>query len=437
MKKIFILLILFTLSMNYVNTSYATEVIDGDPDNSTPDYCNEPIDNTSNNDYSLCTDTSTDTSSTTETIEEEPEFCADDFVGPLSESEIIACTTYALAHDYVDYLSLADQTEYSRIEKIEGIWYGVIDVSDIYVQSAYVSIDYYLSSVGISFTRDTQDLKQIEIDYTTVQDSCTGVVAFNTWCIGSTADSYSDTLIINNTSNEDNWLSFLQGDYIHVGDEFDYMLLIDGPEIESVTVVKFTYVLTDLEVDDLRLDIQEQYEIEKQIIFDNPLLTDDQKLLQIVALMEEYLEYGIDYDEELTSICIGDQCTAYNENTTEDLPGIDPTNPFADMPDWVGSIAAQILKGVGIIIGAMAGVAFSGIIAYIMIRKALGVTGSAAIGTTKVTVTSSMWWGSMVGNGILVFLETIGNGIKSIWLTLVGKVIFIVLIILFIFALLF
>ncbi|KFZ27058.1 MAG: hypothetical protein KQ78_00833 [Candidatus Izimaplasma bacterium HR2] len=423
MKKMYTLLTLLALSMAFVKTSHATEVID-DPNNPIPDYCNEPIVEGSTYDYSVCT---TDSNTSVETVTP-PDYCATDFIGPLSLDQIEACVTYYLAYPpSSDTLSLADQSQYTRIEKIDGIWYGVIDVSDIHVESSYVAKDYYVSSVGISFTRDTQDLKQIELDYTTVQNSCTGYLIFDNYCMGSREDSYSDTLVISNTSNEDNWLSLLQGDYIHVGDEYDYMLLLTGPEMESVTVVKFTYVLTDLEVDDLRLDIQEQYEIEKAIILNNPLLTDDEKFLLVIALMEEYLEYEIDYGEELTSICIGDQCTAINEDTTGDLPGFDPTDPFANMPDWASGALEATIKIIISVVAALFSGVFITVIAWFIAKKVLETTGSVAIGTTKITVASSSWWAKIFGTGLLEIFHTIKLGFLAlpIW----AKLIFIMIII--------
>lgn len=386
MKKILLLIMLFILSMNYVNTSFATEVIYGDPTNPVPDYCYDFIYDDPNVDYTVCPD---------------------------------------------NIVSLADKSGYERIEKIDGIWYGVIDITDIYVDSQFYALDnfksVYMSIIGISFTRDTQDLIQIEIDYVTVQDSCLGIVAFNKYCIGSKADSYEGTYILNNKYNSNDFLDFLRGDEIYAGDEeYDYYLYISkGPELASITVVKFTYILTHLEVDNLRLDIQEQYEIEFQMILDNPLLTDSEKGNQILSLMEEYREYEIDFNKEMTSICIEgihENCTAINLDTTADLPNFDPTDPFADMPDWASNIVTSILKGVGIMVGAVAGISIVGILAYIFVRKAISTTGSVALTGTKLTARSSMWYGSKIAIGILAILSIIGNGIKVLpwW----GKLIF-------------
>jgi len=372
MKKMFIFLILLILSMNYTNTSHADFVIE-DPFNPTPDYCYDFLYDNPDVDYTVCPD---------------------------------------------NIVSLADKSGYERIEKIDGIWYGVIDITDIYVASTFFALNdfesVYMNVIGITFTRDTQNLEQIEIDYVTVQDSCLGVVAFDKYCIGSTADSYEGTYILNNSYNSSNFLDFLRGDEIYVGDdEYDYYLYIEGPELASVTVVKFTYVLTHDEVDDLRLDIQEQYELEYQMILENPLLTADEKLIQIVALMEEYKDYEIDYDQEMTSICIEgihENCTAINLDTTADLS----TDPFADMPDWAKNMVTSLLKGVGILVGAVAGVSFVGIIAYMFVKKGLETTGSAALTGTKLSIKSGSWWGSMFGTGVLAVLGTVVVGIKSL-----------------------
>lgn len=353
----------------------------------------------------------------TDITDEPPEYCSIDYVGPLTPLQIETCATYN-----IDVWSLADLSEYTRIEKIEGIWYGVIDVTDLNVSSAWYGIDAYMSVIGITFTRDTQNLQQIVIDYVTVDNSCTGIVAFDKWCLGSTADSYEDTIILNNEYNTSDFLDFLRGDEIIVGnDDYDYYLYIDGPEVASVTVVQFTYILADQEVIDLRLDIQEQYEMEKQIILNNPILTDEEKLIQIVALIEEYKEYQIDFNDEITSICIGEQCTAINEN---------PISDSLEDINWLDGAIDDIISAIFsflILMGsAIAGIGFVAVIAYLLVVKATKTTGNVTLGFGKASAKSGMFWGNKVGTGILLFFTTIWEGIKALpwWATLVLLFIF-------------
>lgn len=363
MKKTLVFLILFTFSMNYSFSNVAATF---------PDYCDDPYFDDLSLDYSLCFDYTP------------PE----------------------------DYSSIADNSEYDRIEKIDGIWYGVIEVTDLYVDTAFIGVGRYMNVIGISFSRDLLQLAQIEYDYTTLE-TCTGWLTV-LGCIGDMKDSYSDTKILNDKYNTNDFIDFLNGDNIIEGnDDYDYYLYVQDDPYEFITVIKFSYILTSQEVIDLRLDIQEQYEIEKNIVLNNPLLTADERLVLIVALIEEYKDYQIDFDELMTSICIGDECTAYNTGGVAGSESLDWLEEWTE--NFEEKIADFLLTAGLVIIGVLTSGVIVYMITYAIAKSIMKGTGNIAKGGFKFTKTSGNYWGKALANGIAAFFSNIGTGIKNIF----------------------
>ena len=190
-------------------------------------------------------------------------------------------------------------------------------------------------------------------------------------------------------------------------------MYVEDDPYESITVLKFTYILTDQEIIDLRLDIQEQFEEERDIIEENPILTDEEKKEQLDGLITEYIEFEIDFDEEMTSICIGEQCTAINTGLVATL----------DLETWLDKWSEDFLGELGNFLGkvllVISGLIGSGIIAYIVIKvivsTALKGTGTIAKGSFKFTKASGGYWAKKITDGIESFFRNISNGISTIF----------------------
>ncbi len=240
----------------------------------------------------------------------------------------------------VPYSGYAERSDYDRIEKIDGLWYGVITASETRLFAVnnsidspflvdYTAIDSYHYFMEFKLTRATQYLKTITIEFE-VDSYC----PYITCLFGGREDSYSgvrtftyddsNTGLDGATSLED---AFGEGNITRsIDGDYDYVVNLDhttkNKAVDSrVKILEFTYVLTDAEVQDLMLDIQAQYEQEYYLIITNPFLTASEKQNAINILNQEYSEYDVNFGEEMTSPCIGEDCEDEFDGAPE-LPDI-------------------------------------------------------------------------------------------------------------------
>ncbi len=322
-----------------------------------------------------------------------------------------------------DYTSLADNSGYTRIEKINGVWYGVINITS-------TKLEWINDSRGrgnrlyVDFDRDTQELvyvnlKGIAIPY------CTGIEWMSKCWTGEIITDREISVEIYNNYESDTLRDFFGMDTIITIDSndpyygiYDYMIHVRTDviytgvdlQLKSVTILEYTYILTEQEIIDLRLDLQEQYEEEREIIVSNPITTNEEKDIQLADLHDEYVEFEIDFDEEITSICIGEHCTAINTESEDDL---------VEGDEWLslleGKIQDWILKTAIIITGMFLSGTLIYITVYIFINKVINATGTIAFGGLKSIGRSGTFWGDNIWRGFTTVLSNIGKGISAIF----------------------
>lgn len=298
-----------------------------------------------------------------------------------------------------------------RYYKEDGIWYGIIEVDASSLNTGWVGWGRYVNVVGVRFTRDTSSLKEIEIDYTVADDSCSGWLTL-LGCIGGTIDPYSDTEVIFNESDNGTLLEFLSNDDIVTavdGNTMEYYIYIYGDKFASVDIVRYIVTLTPEEIDAITIDIQEQYDDEVEYILGDEHLNYTEKQLALDNLNTEYGEFVIEYDEDIEVLCIDNpNCHAEDETVYPEL------DPEAWMEDW----GNDLLATVGKVIAAVIGVLFAGgFLAYLVYRFALkGFEGTGHVlwYTTKQGAKSGSYWGNQLGNGFVSFFKYLFLGIKAI-----------------------
>ncbi len=290
--------------------------------------------------------------------------------------EVEGSTTDDSEGEY-EYDPLIIDSDYDRIYKEDGLWYGVIEVENrriFNVDSVLSSpvafsadIHLYHYFVEFSFSRDTEYLKEIIIYYE-IDGYCPYLMCL--W--GGEVEDYSETVTLTYDPNsisleEAKTIKEVFGEgaiTFSIDPDYDYVLNLNhttSKDVDSfVEIIQFTYVLTDYETTDLRLDIQDQYEQELAIIVNNEFLTIDEMEQQILDLQEEYAEFDVVFGEEITSPCIGDSCTI-------DYDGEDDENAVIDFLENALEGFIELIKT--IVIGAIALIA-SGLIA-IALAKAL------------------------------------------------------------------
>lgn len=329
-----------------------------------------------------------------------------------------------------DYEYAVENSDYDRIVIIDGIWYGIINVSDTWVAPRISGADY--TEFYIQFTRDLSELKSLTYDYI-LEDYCTGLEIGNICVLGDKVSGETGTEQVFNKyvdgsfrealTTKDNIGSIRINDVEDLNSRHNMSFDVDNhdfyyirstfpDEIKEVTILSFEFRLTVAEIVDLKLDIQTQFNNEAEAIIDNPLYTQAQKEDLISALLIEYDAYqNIDTDTVFESFCIGEQCTAENDNST-------PTVTIDDILEngtlWE-RIEAYILNFVLICISMLLG----GIAAYALtlyITKSIG-KGSKAIGLGfwSIISTSGRFWGENMLKGTAAAFSAVGNGIKALF----------------------
>lgn len=370
-----------------------------------------------------------------------PDYCSI----PTFERSATDGNDYILCDDSVigenDTPSYLDTRDYREIYKKDGVWYGVLDVTTSALETITISGTGTVNYFYIDFDRDTQLLTQIDVEYTT-KDTCKypGLSIDMFGCfLGLEIPGETKTIQIYNKTLDDFFTTALESgftdwsykpiypyhDSLTVIGDFDYTIEIRDVEISSIDVLSFLYVLENYEVDQVNEDIQTQFDNEVQAIMHDDSLNITEKQLAYDQLKIEYSEYTLTYDEEIYQLCVDDP-----ECHIDNIDPSDPTEP--DRPLWVEDIIETVIQGVGIIVASIVGTSLLGMIAYMIVRKGITITGEVSWTTIKGGVKSGTWIGSRIGYGVLAILEVIWNGIKSIgWWNLafvIPLIIFILLI---------
>lgn len=337
-----------------------------------------------------------------------PEICTNgQELGPLTQE---VCDAYQAEEELlqVQYAYAVDNSDYDRIYKdASGTWHGVIEVLDtllIYEPGAYAGGENWFY---VEFSRDTKELVSITYEYETIK-YCSSFMLFKSCAFDKWVDSYTDTEEVFNEYKDGSLMDYFGNESIYSSslEDYDYRIVADNKDqFESINIVSFYYVLTDAEVIDLRLDIQQQYDDERNIIVENPLLSNDEKLQRIEQLNEEYEDYTVEFDEVLPSDCVG-ACSAVNED-----PFGAELDPFWNKT-WPG-VQTWILR----VLGAIIGIVLGGVLIYaigLYISKLIVASG---VGLTKSGTNTILNVGGYYGNklfeGTAFFFKTLGNAFKS------------------------
>ena len=251
--------------------------------------------------------------------------------------------------------------EYDRIFKRNGVWYGIIEVTDISLSEWNCTMANgrcYQSRIMLNFSRELERLTSVTYDFT-AKDSCRGVNLFG-FCIGSWETGQSGTHTAFEKDRHGPFVQFiLNSSEIQraFGTSYDFQIITPmtyGP-LESVEIIQFTFVLTDAEVESVLASIQEQYDAEVELILNTPGLTDAQRQQLLDQLNLEYATFTIDFQEELTSECVGDHCIAEDITPPGFMPSFNPWDTInrllADYGQWFtqnlfASIIFIVLGGV-------------------------------------------------------------------------------------------
>ena len=206
----------------------------------------------------------------------------------------------------IPYEYAVANSEYVRIEKVDGVWYGIIMIENYQILPLPMG-----NGILLKLSRDLQQLYSVQFDYTTLKD-CNGLWAW-TLCIGDKIEPYEGTEIVYDLDRDGSLADWLTTDEIVEwdGPDYDYWLFTNVFEpIDTVFNIRLDMVLTDVEVIDLRLDIQDQFDDEVEQILLNDFLTDEDRDVQIAGLVDEYSEYTIDFDERITAVpsCECEEC---------------------------------------------------------------------------------------------------------------------------------
>jgi hypothetical protein len=212
-----------------------------------------------------------------------------------------------------DYEYAVNNSDYDRIYKDDGKWYGVIEEThfDFWAANTNPStLDPYnhKNVLFIEFSRDTEELIEISYRYTIDEYCPTEIFGI---CFGDKIPASSGTETAFNKYTDGFFLNtplFGESIFETSGDtEWDYYILSENDnQFSSVELLEYTYVLTDVEVDALLLDIQDQYNYELYLIENDDSLTESEKTNAVLDLQLEYDGYNISYGDELTSDADGD-----------------------------------------------------------------------------------------------------------------------------------
>lgn len=371
MKKTLVFLILFTFSMNYSFPNVAATF---------PDFCDDPIITDLDLYYSLCFDYTTP---------EDP---------------------------------IPDYSQYREFYKDEGgIWHGLIEITDYDFDDLGVAYnEVYGTVIYIKLSRELNMLYSVKYDYITAPE-CIGLDFFGV-CIGFETDSQEGTETVYDSIDDglfSVWFPLTDNIKEFSGSEYDYIISSNiSYRIIEISNLLFDMVLTDAEVIDANLDIQLQYEEERSLIEDNPLLSIEEKAQLLDDLISDYSEYSIEFGER---IIVSPGCDTIPCVLTDD----EYDQEENEVP-WLQVIIDEIVD-VAIKIGiVLASVITTATVVILIVRataeSALRGTGNIAKNSLKFASTSGNFWGKAIANGIAAFFSNTINGSKSIFLNILNGI---------------
>jgi hypothetical protein len=232
-----------------------------------------------------------------------------------------------------------------------GKWHGVSYITDINVMYDHVLGGW--TRFDIKFSRDIEYLDSVYLKYTT-QRSCFSVLGVcMPWSI---EEPDEEERTFTNTQDDDAWHQgqdeiTYYGNIPLIGErptnqEYDYSIKIYGEtrDIDTVMILEYNYILTNEEIIQLALDIQDQYDYEVGVIANDDTLTTTEKNILLNDLNVEYgqipdLTFGMMFSEE---------CLPTDENCIEVLPVTDDsTAPSLDDITWdsINDFVYQIIGG--------------------------------------------------------------------------------------------
>lgn len=293
---------------------------------------------------------------------------------------------------------LTSEGTYHRIEYDPELdkWYGVVHVTDYEVVDTGMKQDTW---INIAFSRELKELKQIVLEYTSEQE-CEHIGLFGI-CIGGMYESevfhetinneiedgaWNENFLINN-DNIIEYTSYQSGSLFNPGD-YDYSVFLSEIElerqIETVRIISFDFELTDAEIIQLGLDIQDQYAYEVSIIANSNFLTFNDKELALADINDEYnqipdLEFGMHFSQ----LCDPTDSSCYM--VTPDVSGDEQTlsEALENSPSWLSPIIDNLYSFITLVFAGITAVTIAGIVAYMIIRKGLTEAGKVTMAGSK------------------------------------------------------
>ena len=303
-----------------------------------------------------------------------PYYCEPDFMGPPPYD----CAIY-YSEDFLN------DTEYTRLYKEDGIWYGVIELEDVvYVRTELTDSlsnpvtqrKLFRNEIYVKLTRDTERLEEITLEYQTYEFCAIKWFSFigDGFCMDR-REATSGVTTIYYKGTDGLFLEILMGIWIpgwtidqhYIWDtdylNFDYKITpkIYAP-IDNMSILHFTYVLTEEEVAAVLEDIQEQYNREVTGIRLDPNTTLTEKQMLLDLLNAEYAEYTIEYGESMTSLCETELCYIKGEEYEEIIQ--DPSAWWDSITGWLsGANLRRTLLGAAVVL--IIGTIAAGVTSYI------------------------------------------------------------------------
>ena len=346
-------------------------------------------------------------------------------------------TLYAdevIEEDDQNYSYAINNSDYDRIyQDDQGKWHGVISVTETHLftvnnDSPLVSLDFtsYMYFVEIAFSRETKQLYEIQLSFTR-EAYCSYRVFF---CVSSEPEfserkTYSyDEASIGLEESKDIGEVFGDGSITRsIDPNYDWVIDLHHTTTKdidaTVEVIDFYYILTDAEIIDLKLDIQEQFDEELSIIISNPILSPDERDQQIAQLQDEYADYedSLDFDVLMYSDCVGD-CYDEHEGTSIEDIGEDITdliNDSSSIPQGWKSLIIEALKIIGKVLAGIFSAAGLAYAIYYLTKKGIATSIDTSFTIVKKILISGAWWGKQLAIGIWTIVETVGLGLKTIF----------------------
>ena len=366
-----------------------------------PDECSIPYEDRTDedeNDYSVC----------------------DDFIINTNPSEGI---------EVYEGEFITSEGTYNRIsyDSTTEIWQGVVQVIDYEVVDTGVKSATW---INLAFSRELKSLQKIVLEYTSEKE-CEHFGLFGI-CIGGMyyPETFYETLdntIVDGAWNENfllhnddiiEYTSAQSGNLFNPG-EYDYSIFLHEipleRQIDIIYIVDFVFVLTDAEIIQLGLDIEDQYSYEVSEINSNITISNDEKQQQLIALNSEYNEIpDLSFDMVFEQYCPPEDhnCILLTPDVSGEEETIDEV--LEEAPDWVQGIVDNLVKVIAALVAGLMGVAAVSVIAYKLFSKGVDVAGNATWYSFKSIVIAGGWWGLQIATGILTIFKTIFNGLKAV-----------------------